>query len=81
MAAITDTSGYPPRPSDACMAILRGRANDPQALAEFNAAYRDEILAAGFNPDFRTHRPAPRIDTDSVRGQGKDYALPRGDRD
>ena len=80
MRPITDTTGYPPRPSDDCMRILFGRTGDPQAQAEFDAAYRAEIIAAGFEPDFHHHRPAPRID-EAVRGQGKDYALPRGDRD
>ncbi|MGU3409153.1 hypothetical protein ACLBWP_03515 [Microbacterium sp. M1A1_1b] len=80
MPSITDTTGYPPRPSDACMRILYGRGNDSKARAEFDAAYRAEIIAAGFDPDFRSHQPATRTD-ESSRGQGKDYALPRGDRD
>jgi len=77
---VTDTTGYPPRPSDACMAILIGRHDDPKARAEFKAAYRDEIIAAGFDPDFGTRRTSP-VALEPVRGQGKDYALPRGDRD
>jgi hypothetical protein len=81
MPSITDTTGYPPRPSEACMRILFRRADDPAARAEFDAAYRAEILAAGFDPDFQNHRPAARADDTSSRGQGKDYALPRGDRD
>lgn len=80
MTGITDTTGYPPRPSDDCMRILFGRHDDPKARAEFNAAYRAEIVAAGFDPDFQNYRPSPRID-EPVRGQGKDYALPPGDRD
>jgi hypothetical protein len=80
MSPLADTTGYPPRPSDECMAILRGRHTDPQALAEFRAAYRAEIIAAGFDPDFHTHQPTPRTASDTDRGQGKDYALPRGDR-
>jgi hypothetical protein len=76
---VTDTTGYPPRPSDACMAILVGRHDDPTARAEFKAAYRAEIIAAGYDPDFGT-RPTQTA-PEPVRGQGKDYALPRGDRD
>jgi hypothetical protein len=81
MPSITDTTGYPPGPSRACMDILVGRHNDPAARAEFEATYRAEIIAAGYDPDFHNHRPAPRIADAAVRGQGKDYALPRGDRD
>lgn len=80
MSTLADTTGYPPGPSRSCMDILCGRNDDPTALAEFEAAYRAEIIAAGYDPDFRTHRPSPRSH-DPVRGQGKDYALPRGDRD
>lgn len=75
--------GWHPAPSREVMAIIgtAALAKDPVALARFRTAYRDELQAAGFNPDVPeggTPHCAPSWDG---RGQGKDFAIPLHDRD
>lgn len=75
--------GWHPAPSHEVMAIVGtpALANDPVAMARFRTAYRDELIAAGFDPDTPEGGAPLRAPSWDGRGQGKDFAIPVHDRD
>lgn len=70
-----------PAPSRPVMDLLIGRANDPAAVAEFEAAYAAELAQAGLTPAAGVpYTPyAASVEQARHHGQGKDYAFKDAD--
>ncbi len=68
-----------PAPSRDLLDRMSAAWADPVVSAALATEYRDELRAAGFDPDAGETGRAPSTDA-FFRGQGKDFAIPVGDR-
>lgn len=68
-----------PAPSRDLLDRMSAAHRDPILSAALRTEYHDELRAAGFDPDHGAHGNPPPMDR-FFRGQGKDMAIPVGDR-
>lgn len=68
-----------PAPSRELMDRMSAAHDDPVRLAALRTEYHDELRAAGFDPE-QGSRGVPPSTTPFFRGQGRDFAIPVGDR-
>ena len=68
-----------PAPSRDLMDRMSAAHRDPVLSAALRTEYHDELRAAGFDPD-QGSRDVPPSTTPFFRGQGRDFAIPVGDR-
>ena len=68
-----------PAPSRDLMDRMSAAHDDPVRLAALRTEYHDELRAAGYDPDKGSHGTPPST-TPFFRGQGRDFAIPVGDR-
>jgi hypothetical protein len=68
-----------PAPSRDLLDRMSAAHDDPVLLAALRTEYHDELRDAGFDPD-QGSRGVPPSTTPFFRGQGRDFAIPVGDR-